>query len=330
MFTKIFAQVVLALLLIGGLVSAQYSLPAHVNTKILNGNVGTCPAEDQLEEARAEISSNVSIILTKYTAFKNPASPCASISQDSPSGYYWIETADGSSATQVFCDTTRTCGCNNTGNWMRVANLNMTDPTQECPPEFHEITTPRRTCGRPDNVRTGCVSTTFPVNSIPYSRVCGKVRGYQLSAPLAFGPHSYQGQATIDHPYVDGFSITHGSPRNHIWTFAAAADEWYGSDINRCPCIRPDQTYPGTIPPFVGQDYFCETGSRERWRALFYTEDPLWDGQGCGSASTCCNHPLYFCKQLPQPTTDSIELRLCGSDHSGEDSPLEIVEIYVQ
>ena len=46
----------------------------------------------------------------------------------------------------------------------------------------------------------------------------------------------------------------------------------------------------------------------------FYSSDPLWDGAGCESTSTeCCtfNSPPWFYKQLPQPTTDNIEMMLC-------------------
>ena len=48
--------------------------------------------------------------------------------------------------------------------------------------------------------------------------------------------------------------------------------------------------------------------------------------------STCCefNNPPWFCKQLPQPTTDGIELRVRGDTSlSDEDTPLEVIEIYV-
>ena len=94
-----------------------------------------------------------------------------------------------------------------------------------------------------------------------------------------------------------------------------------------------DLTYTGVVPPFIGQDYFCETGSRQAFSYnTFYTDDPLWDGQGCGGTSTCCefNNPPWFCKQLPQPTTDDIELRLCSDQSIGdEDTPIEIAEIYV-
>ncbi len=92
--------------------------------------------------------------------------------------------------------------------------------------------------------------------------------------------------------------------------------------------------YTGVVPPFIGQDYFCETGSRQAFSFnIFYSDDPLWDGQGCGGTSTCCefNNPPWFCKQLPQPTTDDIELRLCGDEViSNEDMPIEIAEIYIR
>ena len=58
----------------------------------------------------------------------------------------------------------------------------------------------------------------------------------------------------------------------------------------------------------------------------------LWGGQGCGNISTCCefNDPPWFCKQLPQPTTDDIELRICNRDSSRfEDDPFEVVEVYI-
>ena len=97
-------------------------------------------------------------------------------------------------------------------------------------------------------------------------------------------------KTTIDETYVDGVSLTHGSlPRKHIWTFAAAYDESRSTAIV-CPCTRPDLTYTGAVPPFIGQDYFCETGRRNVVQyARFYSEDPLWDGQGCGAQSTCCS-----------------------------------------
>ena len=62
-----------------------------------------------------------------------------------------------------------------------------------------------------------------------------------------------------------------------------------------------------------------------------YPNDPLWDGQGCRSPPCCeLSYPPgvtapWFCRQLPQTTTDVIEARIC-CDYA----PLEVVELYVR
>ena len=262
-------------------------------------------------------------------SFLNPAPSCKLIPQGSLSGHYWIQNAGTGYANLEYCDMTRRC-CNSTGGWMRVAHLNTTDPNQHCPSGFRLITSPKRTCGTPGS---RCVSTTFPLNGVKYSRVCGKIIGYQYSTIDAFNPYFLDRSRTIDGQYVDGVSLTHGqTPRKHIWTFAAAVDE-IRSNQWVCPCTKNNTDFSGVVPPFIGQDYFCDTGSTYQVQAQFYHADPLWDGSGCGSTSSCCgfNNPPWFCKQLPQSTTDNIELRACTNEvSSNEYLALETVEIYVQ
>ena len=150
---------------------------------------------------------------------------------------------------------------------MRVAHLDMTDPNQQCPSGFRLITSPKRMCGTPGR---RCVSTTFPLNGVKYSRVCGKIIGYQFSSPDAFIPFYRNHGLTVDDSYVDGVSLTHGQrPRKHIWTFAAAVDETE-STASRCPCTKTDTPYTGAVPPFIGQDYFCDTGNRYEWQRRFF------------------------------------------------------------
>ena len=221
------------------------------------------------------------------------------------------------------------CGCGGTG-WRRAAYLNMSDPTQICPPAWELITTPRRSCGRPSNADSNtCYSAIFPPQGIQYSQVCGRIIGYQWKHPEAFR------EFTIDEAYVDGVSLTYGYPRQHIWTFACALDEYPHYYDRKCPCtdINDDTAIP--IPSFVGDDYFCETGSPpgQTWRNYFVADDPLWDGQGCSPTSTCCtfNHPPWFCKQLPRPTNTYLEVRICSRDTASmEDTPVELIEIYVK
>ena len=66
---------------------------------------------------------------------------------------------------------------------------------------------------------------------------------------------------------------------------------------------------------------------------MLYPDDPLWDEENCGSQSTCCelHDPPYFCKSLTEPMTDDVEVRICGDQViSQEDSPIQLIEIYVQ
>ena len=86
--------------------------------------------------------------------------------------------------------------------------------------------------------------------------MCGRIKAYQWGATLAFRNYHY-GHTTIDSAYVGGVSVTHGSPRQHIWTFAAGAAEGTPNMAYACPC---DASIDIRVPPFVGEDYFCESG----------------------------------------------------------------------
>ena len=211
---------------------------------------------------------------------------------------------------------------------MRVAYLNMTDTNQQCPEGFRLITEPKRTC------ELIAIKTLilYPSHHIQYSKVCGRVRAYQYGGPIAFYRYYHGYGNTIDSNYVDGMSITHGeSSRKHIWTFAAAADETRSNEFV-CPCTKTDTPYTGRVPPFIGNDYFCDTGSWERFEyGRYYWEDPLWDGEGCGPTSSCCqfNSPPWFCKELPQPTTDDVEVQVCRYN-GGRNTPIELIELYIQ
>ena len=237
-----------------------------------------------------------------------PASSCSNIPQDSPSGEYWIQNNNTNSPVRVYCEmASRNCSCNTTGGWTRVVDSFVNENNRQCPDGLQLWYSSRN--GTRVNfcstLNSDCQSAIFPVNGTEYSQVCGSILAY-LSGRTAngFGPYHDNPNLTIDDLYVDGISITHGqSPRKHIWIFAAANDS-----LTSCPCVRNAVDFEGTIPSFVGQDYFCDsTDPTPQWT------NTLWDGQGCGGTSTCCsfNNPPWFCKQLPQPTTDDIELRLC-------------------
>ena len=219
---------------------------------------------------------------------------------------------------------------------MQVAKLDMTNTSQQCPPGTrYQSSLSKRLCGS-NSVGAGCSSTIFDVYGIEYSQICGRIIGYQDGSPDAFGDWEQpMPNHSIDVNYVDGISLTHGSnPRKHIWTFAGALDEVSTFPFFNCNCTDTRQTTGTSQPPsYVGDNYFCDTASQNRYEYRLYTEDPLWDGAGCGVNNTCCsfNNPPWFLKQLPSPTREDIEMRMCN-DHGlhDEDTPVEIIELYVQ
>ena len=214
---------------------------------------------------------------------------------------------------------TRPCSCGGAG-WTRVAYLNMSDPQQTCPSTWTLNTSPVRGCGRSSTASRTCDSVVYPVNGRSYSSVCGKIIAYHKDVSHGFNSVWLYRAVPIEAVYVSGISITHGPPgtRQHVWTFVGALNEIDNqfNGIHNCPCSNTNATWPYAIPSFIGNDYFCDTGNRGPGYSstTFYLNDPLWDGEGCGSTSSCCefNSPPWFCKSLPQPTADNLEIRLCS------------------
>ena len=220
------------------------------------------------------------------------------------------------------------------GLWVRVAHLNMSDPSQQCPSAWREYNTSGiRACGRPAISEGSCPSTTYSTNR-QYNKVCGRVIGYQVASPDAFQT-DHQSDRSINGFYVDGVSITHGSPRNHIWTYVAAVYELEDLPTAEyvCPCSSSQNARQP--PLFVGDDYYCESGNpTDTWTGgQIFSNDKLWDGEQCENEGTCCTtkSPPWFSVELTNTTTDDIEIRICGSeDTDNEDTPIQLLEVYVQ
>ena len=130
---------------------------------------------------------------------------------------------------------------------------------------------------------------------------------------------------------MDGVSITRGSPRHHIWSYVGSVSEII-TNFEACPCNYSRATQPQA---FVGSNYYCESGNPTRnWQGLVFPNDKLWDGEQCSHEGTCCtgtNTPPWFSVNLSSPTSDDIEVRIMGSESAdNEDTPIELLEIYVQ
>ena len=270
------------------------------------------------------ILANEDKTLANGMSKENPAASCHEIYQHNPTsrgsvGQYWIKTSEG--LFEVTCNMKLKCG-GVEGGWMQVVDVDM-NRDDTCPGTWHKITTPRRLCV----VNTpGCVSAHFCVRRASYEHICGQAKAYQKGTTDAF-QHKTQG---IDGIYVDGISITLGSPRKHVWTYAVGLSDDYDYPNYNCPCA----THPGPPPPaFVGNDYYCESGDVGTHEdPPYYLSDPLWDGAGCTQGNGCCAKIgiPWFYRRLPMPVNEDFEIRMCKDEiHGYEDVATEKLELYV-
>ena len=122
------------------------TLPLTYPGQVLQGDGSqTCPSEEQLEIVRNEVDSATLSLLRESVV---PAlQPCGG------------------------------------SGWRHVAYLNMSDPTQQCPSVWQEITTPHRVCGRRSNTSASCEGLNYTTGSEQYDQVCGRIIGYQIGSP---------------------------------------------------------------------------------------------------------------------------------------------------
>ena len=169
--------------------------------------------------------------------------------------------------------------CDGKGGWMRVAYVNMSEPNATCPSGLKSYYFPNISnalCDRPHSSSGGCNSTFFSTFGLNYSQVCGQVRGYQRGNVDGIYDNNV-GSPSLEGTYVDGVSITHGSnPHHHIWTYIAGQKETGPKTKWDCPCNNGSTV---TIPQYVGDDYYCESGSLVHEPYTFHYDDPLWDGR---------------------------------------------------
>ena len=284
----------------------QLTMTATFNPVIMSSQetVGKCPSREERENTIQNITASVQTLLQERYA--NNIVP-----------------------TNIGINPNTYCG---EGQWHQVANLNMSNSSQQCPSAWREYNSNGvRGCGRPVSSSGDCPGISFTTGR-QYNKVCGRAIGYQIGAAEAF----YHSDESIDSYYMYGLSITYGTlPRNHIWTLAAGISEGgYSSTISyNCPCADPNNAGNGVLPSFVGNNYYCESGnpSTSYTDDFFYTSDPLWDGEQC--EGECCSNgksPPWFSVELPNPTTDAIEVRICGAHGVNGDVAVQVLDIYIQ
>ena len=244
-----------------------------------------------------------------------PATSCSEIAEnrrwDARDGYFWLAMRD--TAFQFFC--ADSIAPTESRGWRRVGYI---EPHTSCPSGLEYFSVDNwKVCRK--TVDVGCSSVTLNTYRLSYSKVCGLVLGFPRATVDGFEKYGVCQECTIDQPYMDGVSITYGSPRKHIWTLAASSF----SPSTQCPCSDHSRV---TVPSFVGNDYYCDV------RGINDYSEKLWHGTRCVTGGKrCCERAGWFCKELPEPTNEDIELRLCtDQSRTDEDIYINYAEIYVQ
>ena len=158
------------------------------------------------------------------------------------SGYYRINNTQW-----TFCDMTAIADGNFCaglgGQWRRIASIDVS-AGDDCPTGWNQSSYNGVSFCRASSDRTGRYSVFFPTNGVSYQHVCGRARGYQKGSTDGFtADHS----EPIDSSYVDGLSITHGIPRQHIWSYAIGLTDSGNDRRNNCPCAVTSRISPSFL-----------------------------------------------------------------------------------
>ena len=145
--------------------------------KVLEGgNDGRCASVEEREEARNEIHQIVTSVIAD-TFSTTPAASTTVMSLSTTNSATTMSSTDSTATHPTMID------CSGPG-WRRVAFINMTDTSYDCPTGLNLTSYSKRTCGA-SLTTAGCSSTTFSVEG-SYSHVCGRIRGYQIGAVGGF------------------------------------------------------------------------------------------------------------------------------------------------
>ena len=118
---------------------------------------------------------------------------------------------------------------------------------------------------------------------------------------------------TLDQNYVDGVSITHGTPRQHILTLTFSNN----NNANSCStCVFNRSS-------FVSNYYSCV-------EILAHCSiEGLCSNQGQKQCVGVGDNEFFY-RDLPHATTDDLEVRVYRDEiHLNEDISISLLEIYV-
>ena len=206
------------------------------------------------------------------------------------------------------------CG---SGLWREVINLDMAEPSQQCPSGWVLLSSPRA-CTRPPRTSGACTDIVLPAGA-PYSKVCGRILGVLNGSTDAFQTIRSGGN------YVDGVTIFRScNASEHVWTFAS--DQLFAG-LPRCPCGGNIDPFP--FPDFIGSNYFCdvqENGQVYIPASVGWFQPDAWSKQ----VAVVLTSPPWFSARLPEGS-GNLEVSICTDEVAlNENIGIQELVLYVQ
>lgn len=206
------------------------------------------------------------------------------------------------------------------GGWTNA--LDFDSIRDSCPAPWQAAGTKQHVCI--DGTMTGmsAINVGSPIAS--FREVMTTVIGFQRGSTDGFHPRA------IEDAYVDGLSITAGSPRRHIASYGVGFNEFGGCGSGKCacPCLGGQPA-----PQFMAENSWrCESGSlgSPMDNAVFFA-DPLFDGAEIDDkcAKDASADPIVT--EFPPATAPEFEARLMTDEPTqGEGMALYRLELWVR
>ncbi len=152
------------------------------------------------------------------------------------SGLYRIRSPGGSFGL-MFCSMEMSCSRATTeGGWRRLTFFDASSLAADCPDGFRRRSSTPHSCISSSS-DPGCTSIRFENGANLYDQVCGRVAVSVTGRPEGF----FSASQDIKENYLDGVSLTYGTPRQHIWSHAVLP-----FDRNCTSCVTDGEDFVGT------------------------------------------------------------------------------------
>ena len=177
--------------------SGYYTISNGNSVVVVFCNMDDLSSCQALEQTLSGIKKDVDSLFTHIDSISGGSCihsslvrSCLDVKERCPqckNGVYGIGTVSNS-VKFVYCELENSTYCNVTGPWVKLASWNISEPGSSCPSGLQLFVNGTvSACGIQEGTFLTCQSLPLFSSPVPYTQVCGRMRGYQKGTPDAFG-----------------------------------------------------------------------------------------------------------------------------------------------